>query len=418
MSNGGIVNEERPAEDWAGENGGVTEEEEVGDVEVTVKPSTEAEGDGDEVVVEGGDEGNARTDVKRPPGVAAAREDGAEEVGGDNGDRGTVGSESSGGRPGGGGVESGVARTDQPAVVDHLSDATPKTRVVLENGMRAAEEWHGDSDSSEGLEQQEPTGLDGPRANIAMEGDADDGANLERLEEKAMAKVIQGYVTKAVLADRTEKPGKNSEGNSSKSELQQSGDEPAVVIEELDDLSSTDDENTATSAPPARTTSSISSSPAQSSSAASSRSSGPSLPSRPAGLGSSSLLSQPPAHPVQQVHANGPATLDRGSQQATESAEDDGDEDDEIHQKLQMIRVKFLRLALRFGQTHQNMVVSHVLYRLGLAEQLRRSTAHGTFGYDAARQIAEHLEAVGNEPLDFSCTILVLGKTGVGKVLP
>jgi Toc86/159 family protein import component len=406
MDNGVVVGEERPAEDRAGENGGVTEEEEVGDVEVNVKPSTAAEGDGDEVVVEGGYEGDARTDVKRPPGVAAAREDGAEEVGGDNGDEGTVGSESSGGSRGGGGVESGEARTDQPAVVDHLSDATPKTRVVLENGMRAAEEWHGDSDSSEGLEQQEPAGLDGPRAEIAVEGDANDGANLESLEEKAMAKAIQGYVTEAVLAGRTEKPGKNSEGNSSKSELPQSGDEPAVVIEEFDDLSSTDDENTATSAPPARTTSSIS---------ASSHSSGPSLPSRPAGLGSSSLLSQPPARPVQQVHANGPANLDRGSQQATESAEDDGDEDDEIHQKLQMIRVKFLRLALRFGQTHENMVVSQVLYRLGLAEQLRQSTAHGTFGYDAARQIAERLEAVGNEPLDFSCTILVLGKAGVGK---
>lgn len=29
--------------------------------------------------------------------------------------------------------------------------------------------------------------------------------------------------------------------------------------------------------------------------------------------------------------------------------------------------------------------------------------------------MAEQLEAAGQEPLDFSCTIMVLGKTGVGK---
>ncbi|KAK3153237.1 hypothetical protein QOZ80_2BG0169640 [Eleusine coracana subsp. coracana] len=393
-----VVGEERPAKERAGENGGVPEEE-VGSVEVSVKPSTvaEAEVDGYEVPVEGGDETDTRADVKRPPGAAAVREGGAEEVGEKNGGEWTAGSESGGGGQGGGAVESGEAPLERPAVVDHLAEATPKTRVVLENGMRAAVEWDDDNTPSPAapsrLASLPEAELDGLRAEIAVEGDADDDANLENLEEKAMAKAIQGYVTEAVLADRT------------------SGAEPAVVIEELDDLSSTDDENTATSAPPAQSTSSSSSSPAPSSGAASNRCNGPSLPSRPAGLGSSSL-SQPPARTVQQVRANGPVALDRGSHQATE---DDGDENDEIHQKLQMIRVKFLRLAHRFGQTPQNMVVSQVLYRLGLAEQLRRSTANGTFGYDSARQIAERLEGVGNEPLDFFCTILVLGKTGVGK---
>ncbi|TVU31780.1 hypothetical protein EJB05_23481, partial [Eragrostis curvula] len=400
MDSGVVVGEERPAEDRAGGNGGAPEEDGAGDVEVAVKPSA-AGGDGRDVVVEGGDEGDARADVKRPPGAVAEQEGGGEEVGGKNGGEVSVGSELNGEGRGGVAAESDAAGTEQPVVVDYHALATPKTRVVLENGRLAAVEWDDDSDSS----------------------GADDDANPESLEEKAMAKVIQGYVTEAVLAGhqkelRTQSGSKDQFGKSREeiaSNSAQSGAEPAVVIEELDDLSSTDDENTATSAPRAQTTSVSSSSPAPSSSAASSRSNGPSLPSRPAGLGSSSSLSQPPARGVQRVRSNGPVALDRGSQQATESAGDDGDENDEIHEKLQMIRVKFLRLAHRFGQSDQNMVVSQVLYRLGLAEQLRRSAGHGTFGYDQARETAERLEAVGNEPLDFSCTILVLGKTGVGK---
>jgi Toc86/159 family protein import component len=105
--------------------------------------------------------------------------------------------------------------------------------------------------------------------------------------------------------------------------------------------------------------------------------------------------------------------VDREARQDTESAGDDGDENDEIREKLQAIRVKFLRLANRFGQTPHNMVVSQVLYRLGLAEQIRRN-GRGVFSYDQAQDMAERLEAA-SEPLDLSCTILVLGKTGVGK---
>ncbi|PQQ07294.1 hypothetical protein Pyn_29149 [Prunus yedoensis var. nudiflora] len=82
-----------------------------------------------------------------------------------------------------------------------------------------------------------------------------------------------------------------------------------------------------------------------------------------------------------------------------------------------MIRVKFLRLAHRLGQTPHNVVVAQVLYRLGLAEQLRGRNGGrvGAFSFDRASAMAEQLEASGNEPLDFACTIMVLGKTGVGK---
>lgn len=96
-------------------------------------------------------------------------------------------------------------------------------------------------------------------------------------------------------------------------------------------------------------------------------------------------------------------------------------EGNETREKLQNIRVKFLRLAHRLGQSPQNVVVAQVLYRLGLAESLRGGSAStasrtGAFSFDRANALAEEQEAANQEEeLDFACTILVLGKTGVGK---
>ncbi|AQL05667.1 translocase of chloroplast 120, chloroplastic [Zea mays] len=406
MENGGGVREGRP-EHRAGENGGVAAEEES-----VLKAATLA-GEGNCVVaVEVWDEGD----------VPLGQDGGGDEAGEEN--RG----------PGEGAVESAVVTGDHQPLV------TPNTRVA---GQRGAEKWDED---------------DTPSFVDVEESFADD-VNQDHVNENVMGQSFREYMVTSVLADREKErldndhnffsnpgdkaevaahsgseyedvkggtlahqsknhPGKSTEeiaSSHSRPELvTNSAAEPAVVIEELDDSSSSDDENTATSAPPAQSSSGSSTS-AQPSSAASARSTnGPSLISRPAGLGSSSSLSQPPARSVQQVRASRPAAVDKGTQEATESAEDDRDENDDIHEKLQMIRVKFLRLAGRLGQTSHNMVVSQVLYRLGLAEQLRR-TANGTFSIDRAREMAERLEAAGNEPLDFSCTILVLGKTGVGK---
>ncbi|KAG0622832.1 hypothetical protein M758_3G127000 [Ceratodon purpureus] len=97
----------------------------------------------------------------------------------------------------------------------------------------------------------------------------------------------------------------------------------------------------------------------------------------------------------------------------------EGIEIDETREKLQNIRVKFLRLAHRLGQSPQHQVVAQVLYRLGLAESLRGGRASnrtGAFSFDRANALAEEAEATHQEEeLDFECTILVLGKTGVGK---
>ncbi|KAB1997614.1 hypothetical protein ES319_D12G035900v1 [Gossypium barbadense] len=141
-------------------------------------------------------------------------------------------------------------------------------------------------------------------------------------------------------------------------------------------------------------------------------------PSHPAGLGRAAPLLEPAPRVVQQPRVNGSVSQ---AQAQAHQIEDPGnvevEENDETREKLQLIRVKFLRLANRLGQTPHNVVVAQVLYRLGLAEQLRGRNGGrvGAFSFDRASAMAEQLEAAGNEPLDFACTIMVLGKTGVGK---
>ncbi|KAJ6927392.1 hypothetical protein NC651_011448 [Populus alba x Populus x berolinensis] len=149
------------------------------------------------------------------------------------------------------------------------------------------------------------------------------------------------------------------------------------------------------------------------SSSAKSLSAAPS-PSRPAGLGRAAPLLEPAPRATPQHRANGTVSHTQ-SQQIEDPTNGESEEFDETREKLQMIRVKFLRLAHRLGQTPHNVVVAQVLYRLGLAEQLRGRNGGRVAGFDRASAMAEHLEAAGQEPLDFSCTIMVLGKTGVGK---
>ncbi|XP_057488612.1 translocase of chloroplast 120, chloroplastic-like [Actinidia eriantha] len=139
-------------------------------------------------------------------------------------------------------------------------------------------------------------------------------------------------------------------------------------------------------------------------------------PTRPAGLGHAAPLLEPAPRVVQQLRMNG-TSPQMQNQLIEDSANGESEENDETREKLQMIRVKFLRLAHRLGQTPHNVVVAQVLYRLGLAEQLRGRNGGriGAFSFDRASAMAEQLEAAGQELLDFSCTIMVLGKTGVGK---
>ncbi|XP_022928342.1 translocase of chloroplast 120, chloroplastic-like [Cucurbita moschata] len=146
------------------------------------------------------------------------------------------------------------------------------------------------------------------------------------------------------------------------------------------------------------------------------KSTNPSPPARPAGLGRAAPLLEPTPRVVQPPRVNGTVSHVQ-MQQIDDHVNGNAEENDDTREQLQMIRVKFLRLAHRLGQTPHNVVVAQVLYRLGLAEQLRGRNGGrvGAFSFDRASAMAEQLEAAGQEPLDFTCTIMVLGKTGVGK---
>lgn len=142
----------------------------------------------------------------------------------------------------------------------------------------------------------------------------------------------------------------------------------------------------------------------------------PPAQTRPAGLGNGAPLLEP-AHRVVQSQPNSNGNSNSTTPPLQNQVIEEPEENDDTREKLQMIRVKFLRLARRLGQTPHNVVVAQVLYRLGLAEQLRGRNGGrvAAFSFERASAMAEQLESTGQEPLEFSCTIMVLGKTGVGK---
>ncbi|OVA14854.1 AIG1 [Macleaya cordata] len=128
---------------------------------------------------------------------------------------------------------------------------------------------------------------------------------------------------------------------------------------------------------------------------------------RPAGLGSS-IRSLKPAPRTTRPNLFTPSDLTVGG----ESENNLSEEEKRKLEKIQLIRVKFLRLVQRLGHSPEDSIAAQVLYRLVLAAGRQTSQ---TFSLDAARRTAMQLEAEGKDDLDFSLNILVLGKTGVGK---
>ena len=81
-------------------------------------------------------------------------------------------------------------------------------------------------------------------------------------------------------------------------------------------------------------------------------------------------------------------------------------------EKLQQIRVKFLRLVQRLGVSPKESIAAQVLYRKALLAG--RQTGQ-LFSLETAKRTALLLEAKGKDVLCFSLNILALGKSGVGK---
>ncbi|CAA0807764.1 Translocase of chloroplast 132- chloroplastic [Striga hermonthica] len=130
---------------------------------------------------------------------------------------------------------------------------------------------------------------------------------------------------------------------------------------------------------------------------------------RPIGLGDHALLLKPTSRAAQ------PASPDAPIPPSPNPVEQD-----ETCEKLHSIRVKFLRLVYRLGQTPANPIVAQLLYKLDLVEHLhslhKPNNFPDSFAFERANAFAEQLESSGGEsPFSFPCTILVLGKLGSGK---
>ncbi|XP_060178753.1 translocase of chloroplast 159, chloroplastic [Lycium barbarum] len=128
---------------------------------------------------------------------------------------------------------------------------------------------------------------------------------------------------------------------------------------------------------------------------------------RPAGLGSS-LRSLRPAPRPNQPNLFNPSSL----QNSGESENNLSEEEKKKLEKLQQIRVKFLRLIHRLGLSSDESIAAQVLYRMALIARRQNSPL---FNMEAAKMTALQLEAEGKDDLDFSVNILVIGKSGVGK---
>ncbi|XP_057966617.1 translocase of chloroplast 159, chloroplastic [Malania oleifera] len=130
---------------------------------------------------------------------------------------------------------------------------------------------------------------------------------------------------------------------------------------------------------------------------------------RPAGLGSS-LQS---LRPVSQPNRSNLFTSSNSNLMVGGEAENNLTEEEKKKlEKIQQIRVKFLRLVQRLGYSAEDSIAQQVLYRLALAAGRQTSQS---FSVDAAKRTALQLEAEGNDNFNFSLNILVLGKSGVGK---
>lgn len=95
-----------------------------------------------------------------------------------------------------------------------------------------------------------------------------------------------------------------------------------------------------------------------------------------------------------------------------ESADNISKEDNRKIEKIQLLRVKFLRLVHRLGLSTEDSTVSQVLYKLVIAAGKHSSQLCST---ESAKRMALELEAENKSDLDFCLNILVLGKSGVGK---
>ncbi|KAG0476871.1 hypothetical protein HPP92_013712 [Vanilla planifolia] len=105
----------------------------------------------------------------------------------------------------------------------------------------------------------------------------------------------------------------------------------------------------------------------------------------------------------------------QGAEMVGEVSINDMNSKEDLHVKIDQIEVKYLRLAQRLGLSFDNALPNHVLQWINLVEALKgRSCTTKEFIVEVAKKKALQLQEEKDD-FSFSCNILVLGKTGVGK---
>ncbi|XP_042419164.1 translocase of chloroplast 101, chloroplastic-like [Zingiber officinale] len=132
----------------------------------------------------------------------------------------------------------------------------------------------------------------------------------------------------------------------------------------------------------------------------------------PTGLGSSFQPLKPPMHLLRAnpVPSSEVAVTPEPDNNMTE-------EQKKLHEKIEQLKVMFLRLVHRLGLSPEDPLVIQVLYHLNFAEGIHNGTQRRQpfNNIESAKRLALQLEENGKESLDFSCNILIIGKSGVGK---
>jgi len=94
------------------------------------------------------------------------------------------------------------------------------------------------------------------------------------------------------------------------------------------------------------------------------------------------------------------------------------EEKKKLMQTVMAHRIKLIRIAKRLGVGADNHVIKQVIFRLDMTEQVklygRSSRAALKETFKEADEKAQALEDAG-EDIDLECTVLVIGKNGVGK---
>ncbi|TMW83854.1 hypothetical protein EJD97_000594 [Solanum chilense] len=81
-------------------------------------------------------------------------------------------------------------------------------------------------------------------------------------------------------------------------------------------------------------------------------------------------------------------------------------------EKLQQLRITYLRLIHKLNRSPEDSIAAQVLYRL---VRTAGKSASQVSSLDSDQKVATELEAEDTDSLNFSLNILVIGKTGVGK---